>query len=38
MLTERAEQLDVEQESSRQLSIWRNVHSLMRCPDAKLLQ
>jgi hypothetical protein len=33
MLTERAAQLDVEEESSRQPSIWRKVYSLMRCPS-----
>ncbi|CZR65341.1 uncharacterized protein PAC_15241 [Phialocephala subalpina] len=32
MLTERAEQLDAEQESSGQPSIWRDVYNLMRCP------
>lgn len=32
MLTERAAQLDVEEESSRQPSIWNKVYSLMRCP------
>jgi hypothetical protein len=32
MLSERAEQLDGEQESSGQPSVWRDVYSLMRCP------
>jgi hypothetical protein len=32
MLTERAAQLDVEEESSGQPSIWNKVYSLMRCP------
>ena len=34
MLIERAEQLGVEQESSGQPSIWREVYNLMRCPGA----
>jgi hypothetical protein len=32
MLTERAAQLDAEQESTGQPSIWRKVYDLMRCP------
>ncbi|KAI9778682.1 MAG: hypothetical protein M1839_007913 [Geoglossum umbratile] len=32
MLTERATQLDAEEESSGQPSIWQDVYSLMRCP------
>lgn len=32
MLTERALQLDAEQESSGEPSIWRDIYSLMRCP------
>jgi hypothetical protein len=32
MLTERATQLDAEEETSGQASIWRDVYNLMRCP------
>jgi hypothetical protein len=32
MLTKRATQLDAEEETSRQPSIWRDVYNLMRCP------
>lgn len=32
MLTERTLQLDAEEESSGEPSIWRDVYKLMRCP------
>lgn len=32
MLSERALQLDAEEEASRQPSIWRDVYNLMQCP------